>query len=137
MCPASTHEKDRQGNQSGIRGHEEKKAEKHPDTKQRHPQGRLHGTYVHPFRADSGHLTPLPHAPLSSSLARLAAWRRGLVTPALLLSVNGADRAGHAQHEKRAQPQVTVHTWFHGHFPSCQSLGGSRSRRTITQVATY
>ena len=115
--PAPTHEKEREANERSTRGSEKEEAEEDPDTEQRHPQRRLHGTHAHPFRADSGHLAPLPHAPLSCDLTRLATWRGGLVTPAWLLGVNGADRAGHRQHEKRAQPQDTANNWFHGHPP--------------------
>jgi hypothetical protein len=96
--PTAAHEKERQANQCGIRGHEEKKTEKNPDTKQRHPQRRLHGTHAHPFWADSGHLPPLSHLPLSCHLARLTlnAWRGGLVTPPLLLGLHSAKIAGHS-----------------------------------------
>ena len=117
ISSTSTHKKERQANQCGIRGHEEKKAEKDPDTKQRHPQRRLHGTHAHPCRADSGHLAPLPHASLSWSLARLVAWRGGLITPPWLLGVHGIERAGHPQHEKHAQPHDVAHDRFHGHSP--------------------
>src|SRR5688500_16118457 len=41
--PTPAHKKERQGNQCGVRGHEEEEAEKDPDTKQRHSQRRLHG----------------------------------------------------------------------------------------------
>jgi hypothetical protein len=115
--PAPAYEKERQTNQCGIRGHEEEEAEKDPDTKQRHPQRCLHGTHADSFGADSGHLSPLPHAPLSWSLARLVAWRGGLVTPPLRLGVHSTEIAGHSQHKKRAQPHDVAHYRFHGHSP--------------------
>ena len=70
--PAPTHEKEREANERSTRGSEKEEAEEDPDTEQRHPQRCLHGTHADPFWADSGHLTPLPYAPLSWALARLA-----------------------------------------------------------------
>lgn len=59
------HEKERQAHQCGTRGREEEEAEEAPETDQSHPQRRLHGTHADPFGADSGHLAPVPHTPLS------------------------------------------------------------------------
>ena len=115
--PAPTHEKEREANERSTRGSEKEEAEEDPDTEQRHPQRCLHGTHADPFWADSGHLAPLPYAPLSWDLAHLVAWLGGLVTLPLLLGVNGTERAGHYQHEDRAQPHNVAHYRFHCHPP--------------------
>ena len=115
--PAPTHEKEREANERRARRREEEEAEEDPDTDQRHPQRCLHGTHADPFWADSGHLAPLSYAPLSWYLARLATWLSGLVTPPLLLGVNGTEIAGHCQHEERAQPHDVAHYRFHCHPP--------------------
>ena len=103
--PTPTHEKEREANQRGTRGREEDEYEEDPYTEQRHSQWRLHGTHAHPFWADSGHLAPLSHTPLSWYLARLGTWRRGLVTPPVLLGVNQTKSVGDDEHEECAQPQ--------------------------------
>jgi hypothetical protein len=115
--PTPAHEKKREANQRGIRRHKEEKAEDDPKTKQRHSQRRLHGTHAHPFWADSGHLAPLPHAPLSWHFAHLVAWCGGLVTLPLLLGLNSAEIEGHNQHEERAQQWSIAHDRFHCHPP--------------------
>src|SRR5690349_5830921 len=100
--PAPTHEKEREANERSTRGREKEEDEEDPNTEQRHSQRRLHGTHADSFWADSGHLAPFPYAPLSWDLARLATWLGGLITPPLLLGVNGTERAGHYQHEEHA-----------------------------------
>ena len=115
--PTPAHEKKREANQRGIRRHEEEKAEDDPNTEQRHSQRCVHGTHAHPFWADSGHLPPLPYAPLSWALARLVAWLGGLVTLPLLLGVNGTERVSHYQYEERAQPHDMANYRFHCHPP--------------------
>ena len=130
--PTPAHEKECQANQYGIRGREEEEAEDDPDTEQRHPQRRLHGTHAHPFRADSGHLAPLSHAPLSWYLARLVAWRGGLVTFPWLLGVNGPEIAGHYQHDERAQPHDVAHSRLHCHPPV-----RARERRTALRRCSF
>jgi len=101
--PTPAHEKEREANQRGTRRREEGEDQEDSQTEQRHSQRRLHGTHAHPFWADSGHLTPLPHASLSWHLTHLVAWRGGLVILPLLLGLNGAEIEGHDQHEERAQ----------------------------------
>jgi len=115
--PAPTHEKAREANERSTRGSEKEEAEEDPDTEQRHPQPCLHGTHADSFWADSGHLAPLPYAPLSWYLARLATWLGGLITPPFLLGVNGTEIPGHYQHEDRAQPHDVAHYRFHCHPP--------------------